>query len=714
MVSMGPSFATIIIPVLEDEVCALKDYLAAHVDPKPGANGSLVCTQAFPFDRVSSLHFMSFLVLPADPEEGIPPQLVLDATFDGDREAFFADLIALIGPGMQQIYAHCVGYPLRGHASSAPLTFQQLEEFRRYLIGNDVGADAYFSGSPGRAVGQVKGEHRLRAVLRGALDRLRADPMPMPATNEKLQACLQEAVRADQNLSWATARAPVPWQVRHRCCTMIGLAVAAIALLGVLGAVVFTFCGTSPHDLYASGGQVLGWADSWGRWLTERGCGWLGGVLTGEHEWLGLARPALSALLLLSTLLLLLYAAELRAGQAVGNPMHRIALLDVAGFLAPPVRYAVMAALGLYTCFMLVALFAPDAASLSGRLAAEIDDYRRLLAVDGSASAIEAVVEVGAVILALFMCAYLRASIGLDLERAPYRRPIRRKLARLAIGLLEIGLLLLLLVLVLRHCPDTMPSIFAEVGCLAGLATVALAWIGGGGAVVLGLLVVLLVVVRSKELLDCYRYHPAAALTERPIDNRKARAREEGGINAYQNHLASVTYVKAGWFRLFALKITLFAVGFLGRYWFNVGALGGIRTILSARWVVIDKGRRLIFLDNYGGGWESYLNEFIDMSAVIGLNAIWTNTFIKWPLPHLPRAKAERYAFPKTRFYTSHGAQDERPFKHYVRYSQVETIAWYGAYHTQSIIDVNANTRIRQALFEPLQSFEVDRLVDKL
>lgn len=714
MVSMGPHYATIIIPVLEEKVGVLKRHLAAHVDPRPGANGSLVCTPDFPFDRVSALHFMSFVVLDADPEEGIPPQLVLDATFDGDRDAFFADLIAMVAQGMQRVYEHCVGYPLRGHPPGVPMTFQQLQDFRRYLIGNDAGANTYFSGSPGCSVGQVKGEHRLRSMLRGVLDQWRASPLPMPATNEKLQACLQNAVKADTSLAWAAVPAPVPWQVRRRRQTLVGLAVAGVALLAALGALLLAFCGVGPGDLSATGGQVLGWVDTLGAWLSDRGCAWLGDILTGEDILFGLTRPVLAGLSILSALLLLLTAAELRAAQAVGNPMRRLALLDVAGFLVPPVWYAVFAALGIGACFLLAALFAPEGTGLAGRVAAEVADYRRSLAIDGSASPHATVVALGFLVLGLAFCAYAASSLSLALERAPYQRPIRRRVARLAVHLIELGLLLLLVVVVLRHWPETMTPIFAVVGCLASLATVGLAWICVGGAVVLGLLVALLAIVRVKELIDRHRYNPASDLTEGRLENRAARAREEGGINALQNHLTSVTYVKAGPFRLMALKVTLFVVGFLARYWFNVGDLGNIRTILSARWVVIDKGRRLIFLDNYGGGWESYLNEFIDMSAVIGLNAIWTNTFIKWPLPHDARAKAQRYAFPATTFYTSHGAKDERPFKAYVRYSQIETLAWYGAYHSQSIIDVNTNTGVRQALFKPLQSHEVDSLIDKL
>ena len=118
----------------------------------------------------------------------------------------------------------------------------------------------------------------------------------------------------------------------------------------------------------------------------------------------------------------------------------------------------------------------------------------------------------------------------------------------------------------------------------------------------------------------------------------------------------------------------------------TVGTLGDIPTILSARWVLIDDGRRLLFLDNYGGAWDSYLNEFIDMTAVKGLNAIWTNTFVEG-------ASRRALQLPRNAGSISgRGAQAEQPFKAYVRESQIETIAWYSGYPTLSVVNINTST----------------------
>jgi len=49
-----------------------------------------------------------------------------------------------------------------------------------------------------------------------------------------------------------------------------------------------------------------------------------------------------------------------------------------------------------------------------------------------------------------------------------------------------------------------------------------------------------------------------------------------------------------------------------------------INTIHYARWVIIDKGTRLLFTSNFDGTWEGYLRDFVE-KAPEGLDAIWSN-----------------------------------------------------------------------------------------
>lgn len=168
-----------------------------------------------------------------------------------------------------------------------------------------------------------------------------------------------------------------------------------------------------------------------------------------------------------------------------------------------------------------------------------------------------------------------------------------------------------------------------------------------------------------------------------------------GGIRAREdvqvmNHMISVVPIKAGWFRQIVLRIVLFAINLFARLSANKGSLGGIRSIHFARWVISPDGKDLIFLSNYDGSWESYLNEFIDRASV-GLTAVWTNT-------------DNAVGFPTTRWLITRGARDEVRFKAFARYSMWPTRTWYSAYPTLTVSNIRNNMAIRKDLFTPLDA----------
>lgn len=151
-----------------------------------------------------------------------------------------------------------------------------------------------------------------------------------------------------------------------------------------------------------------------------------------------------------------------------------------------------------------------------------------------------------------------------------------------------------------------------------------------------------------------------------------------------QNHMVSVTQIKPGWFRLPVLEVVLWAINLLARLRFNRGSLGGITSIHFARWVITPDRRSLIFMSNFDGSWERYLNDFIDLAA-IGLTAVWTNT-------------DNAVGFPGTRWLLFDGARDEARFKAYARYSMVPTNVWYSAYPDISVTNIANNRAIRNGL----------------
>jgi hypothetical protein len=155
-----------------------------------------------------------------------------------------------------------------------------------------------------------------------------------------------------------------------------------------------------------------------------------------------------------------------------------------------------------------------------------------------------------------------------------------------------------------------------------------------------------------------------------------------------QNHMANLRYVKPGRLRRLTLRFVLLAVNLVARISTH-GQLVGLRSLHFAHWVMIDGGRRLLFLTNYDGSWENYLDDFIDRIA-IGLTAIWSNTI----------------NFPRTRFLLFGGAKEGARFKATARETQFFTNVWYSAYPRLTVEAVDNNSAIREDLFTPLGEAE--------
>lgn len=189
---------------------------------------------------------------------------------------------------------------------------------------------------------------------------------------------------------------------------------------------------------------------------------------------------------------------------------------------------------------------------------------------------------------------------------------------------------------------------------------------------------------RADERKDALREPDwEAAYASRSGDEEALGSRED---LAGQNHMASITRVKDGWFRYVVLRVVLWVLNVVARVTANRGTLGGITSIHFARWV-ITPDRSLVFLSNFDGSWESYLNDFIDLGA-FGLSAVWSNTDTD-------------VGFPATRWLVKGGARVADRFKAYARSSMVPAGVWYSAYPTISASNIGNNMRIREGLFAP-------------
>jgi len=167
-------------------------------------------------------------------------------------------------------------------------------------------------------------------------------------------------------------------------------------------------------------------------------------------------------------------------------------------------------------------------------------------------------------------------------------------------------------------------------------------------------------------------------------DHVKELVKREDRTHIVQNHMCSITTVKPSLFRRMTLRAILWLINLLART-SDKGELSGIPSIHFAHWSLIDNGRRLLFVSNFDGSWENYLDDFIDKAST-GLTAIWSNTV----------------GFPKTSWLVREGARDGSRFKANARDKQTFTNVWYSAYKPLTVQTIDNNSQIRDDLFSTL------------
>jgi len=145
------------------------------------------------------------------------------------------------------------------------------------------------------------------------------------------------------------------------------------------------------------------------------------------------------------------------------------------------------------------------------------------------------------------------------------------------------------------------------------------------------------------------------------------------------NHMFSVSRIKPNYLRSLLLRGVLWSIKLAAGYKNSPGVLSVISSIHFARWVRIPKTRQLIFYSNYGGSWESYLEDFITKGSA-GLTSVWSNT----------------EGFPRTRYLAQRGAKLSEPFKYWAREQQRPTPFWYVAYPNLTTGEIRKNANIRE------------------
>jgi hypothetical protein len=303
--------------------------------------------------------------------------------------------------------------------------------------------------------------------------------------------------------------------------------------------------------------------------------------------------------------------------------------------------------------FLLVVVFV---LSIPGVLIAPITPTKRFLVVVAIATALAG------------------AQLSRLLEPLRGQGTVELRLAHLMTFLLGLGALLIVYLLVISVVAT--PAVAA----LTGLSLVdsfeeTVEAVGlGVWSVPFTTMVVLVVVRRRLESRDSSQDAP-------PIDPdvmREMAARED---RAVQNHMGSLVLVKAGLLRAILIRAGLWGLGLVVRVTATDGYLGSMRTIHFAHWALVNNGSRLLFVSNFDGSWESYLDDFIE-KAHGGLSLAWCNGV----------------GFPPVRFLIFDGASHGRRFKDWARHSMALNRFWFSAYENYTVNQIERQARIADGL----------------
>ena len=150
------------------------------------------------------------------------------------------------------------------------------------------------------------------------------------------------------------------------------------------------------------------------------------------------------------------------------------------------------------------------------------------------------------------------------------------------------------------------------------------------------------------------------------------------------NQFTAMGSLKPGLVRRWTASAVFFAIDYAARHVFNRGGLARVRTIHFARWVFLDGGKRAMFLSNYDGSLEAYMDDFINKVG-FGLNL----------------AFSAGIGYPTTNWLVLDGCADERKFKEYLRRHQLPTQVWYKAYPGLTAVDLERNGRLREGVESP-------------
>ena len=255
----------VMVPVKAGHRGALLELLDRVANPDDGYDFEVNCI--IPFAKVRTLHFARILLheasptptnplptYPPPPAKGepqakgppIPAKLLFATDFDGPLDQHVDELLEVAGPGLDQVFGHCEGWP--GSSDRGAV--------HGFFLRHRIPSNTFYTGTMHRSVDQIHREEELHQAIERYLDENAAKP-DFGTDPLKIRQRIREHVFAQPELAWARQEpGPFPSLLFNPSyLTQVATGVV-LALLAVLTVVLRLALGSWSQALWVTGGVV--------------------------------------------------------------------------------------------------------------------------------------------------------------------------------------------------------------------------------------------------------------------------------------------------------------------------------------------------------------------------------------------------------------------------------------------------------------------------
>lgn len=196
---MSSNALTIVTPIQPDKVKALDALLSEIGEDIRNETGRHIF-----FTRLTTVHFLRWVILPEDREEDryYPPQLAFESNYDGPLDAHLEELIRVGGPMLARIYGHCAGCP--------PDVADSVEAFKSFLRRYQLPSAAFYRAYPDHTVQDTLENTRARRAIQDFLDDPKRNATLRGLHPERLRQEIQKHLATVPGLKLERNPAPPP------------------------------------------------------------------------------------------------------------------------------------------------------------------------------------------------------------------------------------------------------------------------------------------------------------------------------------------------------------------------------------------------------------------------------------------------------------------------------------------------------------------------